>query len=149
VIFHAASQAGRFGLCPAAAATAEGRPWDAQRLGGKVQAARNCFLRVVRVYGDPQGHPQPETYGATSTRFGPRGSTTKRKRYAEGDDDGPLSPPEGVDTAITAIQHLGQRMRPHDGRGDYEFVRQALENKALTVFGRTGRDEELLVRRTI
>jgi len=67
--------------------------------------------------------------------IGPRGVYDEAKRYAEAMTMA-YHRQQGVDTAIVRIFNTyGSRMRPHDGRAIPTFVRQALENKPLTVFG--------------
>jgi dTDP-glucose 4,6-dehydratase len=67
--------------------------------------------------------------------IGPRGVYDEAKRYAEALTMA-YHRQQGVDTAIARIFNTyGPRMRPHDGRAIPTFVRQALEDKPLTVFG--------------
>jgi dTDP-glucose 4,6-dehydratase len=67
--------------------------------------------------------------------IGPRGVYDEAKRYAEALTMA-YHRQQGVDTCIARIFNTyGPRMRPHDGRAIPTFVRQALENKPLTVFG--------------
>src|SRR5207245_10952844 len=88
------------------------------------------------VYGDPMIHPQPETYWGNVNPIGPRGVYDEAKRYAEALTMA-YHRQQGVDTAIVRIFNTyGPRMRPHDGRAIPTFVRQALANEPLTVFGR-------------
>ena len=87
------------------------------------------------VYGDPQVHPQPETYWGHVNPIGPRGVYDEAKRYAEALTMA-YHRQQGVDTAIVRIFNTyGPRMRPHDGRAIPTFVRQAMERKPITVFG--------------
>jgi dTDP-glucose 4,6-dehydratase len=87
------------------------------------------------VYGDPQVHPQPETYWGNVNPVGPRGVYDEGKRYSEAMTMA-YHRQQGVDTAIARIfNSFGPRMRSHDGRAIPTFVRQALESKPLTVFG--------------
>jgi dTDP-glucose 4,6-dehydratase len=80
-------------------------------------------------------HPQPETYWGNVNPIGPRGVYDEAKRYAEALTMA-YHRQQGVDTAIARIFNTyGPRMRPHDGRAIPTFVRQALEDKPLTVFG--------------
>jgi dTDP-glucose 4,6-dehydratase len=80
-------------------------------------------------------HPQPETYWGHVNPIGPRGVYDEAKRYSEALTMAYHSQ-QGVDTAIVRIFNTyGPRMRSHDGRAIPTFVRQALENKPLTVFG--------------
>ncbi len=101
----------------------------------KFKRARFLIASTSEVYGDPQVHPQPETYWGNVNPIGPRGVYDEAKRYAEAMTMAYLRQ-QGVDTCIARIFNtFGPRMRPHDGRAIPTFVRQALENKPLTVFG--------------
>ena len=87
------------------------------------------------VYGDPQVHPQPESYWGHVNPIGPRGVYDEAKRYAEALTMA-YHRQQGVDTAIVRIFNTyGPRMRPHDGRAIPTFLRQALQDRPITVFG--------------
>jgi dTDP-glucose 4,6-dehydratase len=101
----------------------------------KWKRARFLLASTSEVYGDPQVHPQPETYWGNVNPIGPRGVYDEAKRYAEALTMA-YHGQQGVDTAIVRIFNTyGPRMRPNDGRAVPTFVRQALEGKPLTVFG--------------
>ena len=101
----------------------------------KVHRARFLLASTSEVYGDPEMHPQPETYWGNVNPIGPRGVYDEAKRYAEAMTMA-YHGQQGVDTAIVRIFNTyGARMRPHDGRAIPTFIRQALEEKPLTVFG--------------
>jgi dTDP-glucose 4,6-dehydratase len=101
----------------------------------KFKRARFLLASTSEVYGDPQQHPQKETYWGNVNPIGPRGVYDEAKRYAEAMTMA-YHRQQGVDTSIARIFNTyGPRMRPHDGRAIPTFVRQALENKPLTVFG--------------
>jgi dTDP-glucose 4,6-dehydratase len=101
----------------------------------KFKRARFLLASTSEVYGDPQIHPQPETYWGHVNPIGPRGVYDEAKRYAEALTMA-YHRQQGVNTCIARIFNTyGPRMRPHDGRAIPTFVRQALENKPLTVFG--------------
>src|SRR5688572_28312065 len=101
----------------------------------KFKRARFLLASTSEVYGDPQIHPQPETYWGHVNPIGPRGVYDEAKRYAEALTMA-YHRQQGVDTAIVRIFNTyGPRMRPHDGRAIPTFIRQALEEKPLTVFG--------------
>jgi dTDP-glucose 4,6-dehydratase len=101
----------------------------------KFKRARVLLASTSEVYGDPQVHPQPETYWGNVNPIGPRGVYDEAKRYAEAMTMA-YHGQQGVDTAIARIFNTyGPRMRPNDGRAVPTFVRQALEGKPLTVFG--------------
>ena len=101
----------------------------------KFKRARFVLASTSEVYGDPQVHPQPETYWGHVNPIGPRGVYDEAKRYAEALTMA-YHRQQGVDTAIARIFNTyGPRMRPHDGRAIPTFLRQALAGKPLTVFG--------------
>ena len=101
----------------------------------KFKRARFLLASTSEVYGDPQVHPQPETYWGHVNPIGPRGVYDEAKRYAEALTMA-YHRQQGVDTAIVRIFNTyGARMRPHDGRAIPTFLRQALTNRPITVFG--------------
>jgi dTDP-glucose 4,6-dehydratase len=101
----------------------------------KRHRARFLLASTSEVYGDPQVHPQPESYWGHVNPIGPRGVYDEAKRYAEALTMA-YHRQQGVDTAIVRIFNTyGPRMRPHDGRAIPTFLRQALQDKPLTVFG--------------
>jgi dTDP-glucose 4,6-dehydratase len=101
----------------------------------KFKRARFVLASTSEVYGDPQVHPQPETYWGNVNPVGPRGVYDEGKRYSEAMTMA-YHRQQGVDTAIARIFNTyGPRMRSHDGRAIPTFVRQALDSKPLTVFG--------------
>jgi dTDP-glucose 4,6-dehydratase len=101
----------------------------------KHKRARFLLASTSEVYGDPQVHPQPESYWGHVNPIGPRGVYDEAKRYAEALTMA-YHRQQGVDTAIVRIFNTyGPRMRPHDGRAIPTFLRQALQDKPLTVFG--------------
>ena len=101
----------------------------------KWKRARFLLASTSEVYGDPLIHPQPETYWGNVNPIGPRGVYDEAKRYAEALTMA-YHRQQGVDTCIVRIFNTyGPRMRPHDGRAIPTFVRQALSNEPLTVFG--------------
>jgi dTDP-glucose 4,6-dehydratase len=101
----------------------------------KFKRARFLLASTSEVYGDPEIHPQPESYWGNVNPIGPRGVYDEAKRYAEAMTMA-YHGQQGVDTSIARIFNTyGPRMRPYDGRAIPTFVRQALSNKPLTVFG--------------
>jgi len=101
----------------------------------KRHRARFLLASTSEVYGDPQVHPQLESYWGHVNPIGPRGVYDESKRYAEALTMA-YHRQQGVDTRIVRIFNTyGPRMRPHDGRAIPTFLRQALANKPLTVFG--------------
>jgi dTDP-glucose 4,6-dehydratase len=101
----------------------------------KFKRARFLLASTSEVYGDPQVHPQPETYWGNVNPIGPRGVYDEAKRYAEAMTMA-YHRQQGVDTCIVRIFNTyGPRMRPQDGRAIPTFVQQALADQPLTVFG--------------
>jgi dTDP-glucose 4,6-dehydratase len=101
----------------------------------KFKRARFLLASTSEVYGDPQVHPQPETYWGHVNPVGPRGVYDEAKRYAEALTMAYYRQ-QGVDTAIVRIFNTyGARMRPNDGRAIPTFLRQALDERPITVFG--------------
>ncbi|MGD9696606.1 MAG: UDP-glucuronic acid decarboxylase family protein [Thermoleophilia bacterium] len=101
----------------------------------KRHRARFLLASTSEVYGDPKEHPQSEGYWGHVNPIGPRGVYDEAKRYAEALTMA-YHRQQGVDTHIVRIFNTyGPRMRPHDGRAIPTFVRQALADKPITVFG--------------
>jgi len=101
----------------------------------KKHRARFLIASTSEVYGDPQVHPQEESYWGHVNPIGPRGVYDEAKRYAEALTMA-YHKQQGVDTAIMRIFNTyGARMRAHDGRAIPTFMRQALQDLPITVFG--------------
>ena len=101
----------------------------------KFKRARFLLASTSEVYGDPQVHPQPETYWGNVNPIGPRGVYDESKRYAEALAMAYRNQ-QGLDIAIARIFNTyGPRMRRNDGRASVNFLHQALEGKPLTVYG--------------
>ena len=101
----------------------------------RAKGARFLLASTSETYGDPQVHPQPESYWGHVNPVGPRGVYDEAKRYAEALTTA-YRTYYGVDTAIVRIFNtFGPRMRPNDGRAIPTFIRQALAGEPLTVAG--------------
>jgi dTDP-glucose 4,6-dehydratase len=101
----------------------------------KEKGARFLLASTSETYGDPQVHPQPETYWGHVNPVGPRGVYDEAKRYAEALTMA-YRRTHGVDTAILRIFNThGPRMRPNDGRAIPAFTSQALTGAPITVAG--------------
>lgn len=102
--------------------------------------ARSCGAKFLlastsEVYGDPQIHPQPESYWGNVNPIGVRGVYDEAKRFAEAMTLA-YHRAHGVDTRIVRIFNTyGSRMRLNDGRALPNFVCQAIRGEALTVYG--------------
>lgn len=97
--------------------------------------ARFVLASTSEVYGDPEVHPQPETYWGNVNPVGPRGVYDEAKRFAEAMTLAHRST-HGISTGIARIFNtFGPRMRPNDGRAIPNFIRQSLAGEPVTVAG--------------
>ncbi|EST05124.1 NAD-dependent epimerase/dehydratase [Kalmanozyma brasiliensis GHG001] len=97
--------------------------------------ARFLLASTSEVYGDPDVHPQPETYNGNVNPVGPRACYDEGKRVAETLTYGYYYQ-DGVDVRVARIFNTyGPRMHPHDGRVVSNLILQALRGEPLTVFG--------------
>jgi dTDP-glucose 4,6-dehydratase len=104
---------------------------------GVARAKRAVFLlaSTSEVYGDPQVHPQPETYWGNVNPVGPRAVYDEGKRAAEAFTMA-YHRVHGIKTRIVRIFNtFGPRMRVDDGRAVPNFLLQALKNEPITVYG--------------
>lgn len=97
--------------------------------------ARFLLASTSEIYGDPQIHPQPETYWGHVNPIGERSVYDEAKRFAEA-----LTLAyhryHGIDTRIVRIFNTyGPRMRLDDGRAVPNFIKQALNGQPLTIYG--------------
>lgn len=101
----------------------------------KEKGARFVLASTSETYGDPQVHPQPESYWGHVNPVGPRGVYDEAKRFGEALTMAYRTTHE-VNTGIVRIFNtFGPRMRPNDGRAIPNFIRQALTGRPLTVAG--------------
>ncbi len=99
------------------------------------KGARFLLASTSEVYGDPQVHPQPESYYGHVNPIGPRGVYDEAKRYAESLVMA-YHRSHGLETRIVRIFNTyGPRMRLRDGRVVPNFICQALRGEPLTVYG--------------
>jgi dTDP-glucose 4,6-dehydratase len=104
---------------------------------GLAKAKKAVFVlaSTSEVYGDPAVHPQPETYWGNVNPVGLRGVYDEAKRFAEAMTMA-YHRVHGVDIKIVRIFNTyGPRMRVNDGRAVPTFIKQALNNEPLTIFG--------------
>jgi len=102
--------------------------------------ARRCRARILQastseIYGDPEVHPQPESYRGSVNPIGPRACYDEGKRAAETlfMDYHRMN---GIDVRIIRIFNTyGPRMHPFDGRVVSNFIRQALAGDDITIYG--------------
>ena len=101
----------------------------------KAKGARMLIASTSEVYGDPQVHPQPETYWGHVNPIGSRGVYDEAKRFSEAITMA-YHRYHGVETRIVRIFNTyGPRMRLDDGRALPAFMGQALRGEPITVFG--------------
>ena len=97
--------------------------------------ARILLTSTSEIYGDPEVHPQPESYWGHVNAIGPRACYDEGKRVAETMMYAYKSQ-ENVDVRVARIFNtFGPRMHPNDGRVVSNFIIQALQGKALTIYG--------------
>jgi dTDP-glucose 4,6-dehydratase len=101
----------------------------------KAKSARFFLASTSEVYGDPQVHPQPESYWGHVNPIGPRGVYDESKRFAEAMTMA-YHRAHGLDVRIVRIFNtFGPRLRVDDGRAVSNFLHQALLGKPITVYG--------------
>ena len=101
----------------------------------KAKGARFFLASTSEVYGDPLVNPQPESYWGNVNPISPRGVYDEAKRFGEAITTA-YHTYHGLDTRIVRIFNtFGPRMRPKDGRVVSNFIVQALQKKALSVYG--------------
>ena len=99
------------------------------------KGARFVLASTSETYGDPQVHPQPESYWGHVNPVGPRGVYDEAKRFGEALTMA-YRRSHDLDTGIVRIFNTyGPRMRPNDGRAIPTFIRQALTGEPITVAG--------------
>jgi dTDP-glucose 4,6-dehydratase len=100
----------------------------------RAHGAKFLLASTSEVYGDPQVHPQEETYWGNVNPVGPRGVYDESKRFAEAMTMA-YHRYHGIDTRICRIFNTyGPRMRPDDGRVVTNFISQGLRGERLTVY---------------
>jgi dTDP-glucose 4,6-dehydratase len=101
----------------------------------RAKGATFLLASTSEVYGDPQVHPQPESYWGNVNPIGPRGCYDEAKRCAEAFAMA-YHRAHGVDTRIVRIFNThGPRMQVLDGRAVPNFMAQAIRGEPLTVYG--------------
>ncbi|KAK1184388.1 SDR family oxidoreductase [Streptomyces sp. NBS 14/10] len=99
------------------------------------KGARFLLASTSEVYGDPQVHPQPETYWGHVNPVGPRAVYDEAKRFSEAMTVA-YRDTWGVDCRIVRIFNtFGPRMRADDGRMIPSFICQAIAGAPLKVAG--------------
>ena len=137
-IYHMASPASPVGYVKHQVATMKVNSqgtWNLLELA-EAKNARFLMASTSECYGDPAINPQTEDYWGNVNPIGMRSMYDEAKRFSEACTMA-YHRERKVDTRIIRIFNTyGPRMDPHDGRVVINFIRQALNNEALTVFGR-------------
>jgi len=121
------------------------RPFDTLAVGSEgtrrlLELAREAGARFLmastsEVYGDPEVHPQVESYRGNVDPTGPRSVYDEAKRFSESLTMA-MHRTHGVDVGIVRIFNTyGPRLSPGDGRVVSNFIAQALRGEPLTVYG--------------
>lgn len=102
--------------------------------------AKRCRARILQastseVYGDPEVHPQPESYRGSVNPIGPRACYDEGKRAAETLFFDYYRSNRVSIRVVRIFNTYGPRMHPYDGRVVSNFIRQALAGEAITLFG--------------
>jgi UDP-glucuronate decarboxylase len=101
----------------------------------KDKKARYFQASTSEVYGDPQVHPQPESYWGNVNSYGPRSMYDEGKRFAEAMIY-VYREKHGLDTGIVRIFNTyGPRMDAKDGRVVSNLITQAINNQPMTIYG--------------
>jgi dTDP-glucose 4,6-dehydratase len=122
-----------------------GRPFDTLAVGSegtrrllelaRAHEARFLMASTSEIYGDPEVHPQVESYRGNVDPTGPRSVYDEAKRFAESLTMA-MHRAHGVDVGIARIFNTyGPRLSPGDGRVVSNFIVQALRGDDLTVYG--------------
>jgi UDP-glucuronate decarboxylase len=102
----------------------------AKRCGAKILLASTS-----EIYGDPEVHPQPESYRGSVNPIGPRSCYDEGKRVAETLFMDYFRMNKVNIRIVRIFNTYGPRMHPYDGRVVSNFIRQALTNQDITIFG--------------
>jgi dTDP-glucose 4,6-dehydratase len=136
-IYHMASPASPMGYVKHQVATLKVNSqgtWNLLELAAR-KSARFLMASTSECYGDPAVNPQPESYWGNVNSIGHRSMYDEAKRFSEACTMA-YHRERKVDTRIIRIFNTyGPRMDPYDGRVVINFIRQALNNEPLTVFG--------------
>jgi dTDP-glucose 4,6-dehydratase len=136
-IYHMASPASPIGYVKHQVATLKVNSqgtWNLLELA-VAKGGRFLMASTSECYGDPAVHPQREEYWGNVNPVGMRSMYDEAKRFSEACTMG-YHRERGADTRIIRIFNTyGPRMDPYDGRVVISFIRQALNNEPLTVFG--------------
>ena len=136
-VFHMASPASPIDYVEIPVETLKAGSYATHHALDLAKRKRATFLvaSTSEIYGDPEIHPQPESYWGNVNSIGVRSCYDEAKRYAEAVTMA-YHRAHGVDTKIVRIFNTyGPRMRLDDGRVVPAFIGQALRGEPMTIFG--------------
>src|SRR5215217_3281706 len=136
-IYHMASPASPIGYVKHQVATLKVNSqgtWNLLEFALK-KGARFLMASTSETYGDPAVNPQPETYWGNVNPIGLRSMYDEAKRFSEACTMAYHRERQADTRLIRIFNTYGPRMDPYDGRVVISFIRQALHNEPLTVFG--------------
>lgn len=131
--------------CPAAPGHYQYNPIKTMKtsLSGSINLlglAKRCRAKILQastseVYGDPEVHPQPESYLGHVNPIGPRACYDEGKRAAEALFMDYYRMHKTPIRIVRIFNTYGPRMHPFDGRVVSNFIRQAISGEPITIFG--------------
>src|SRR3954464_13873277 len=136
-IYHMASPASPIGYVKHQVATLKVNSqgtWNLLELSLE-KRARFLMASTSETYGDPNVNPQPESYWGNVNPIGLRSMYDEAKRFSEACTMAYHRERKADTRLIRIFNTYGPRMDPYDGRVVISFIRQALNNEPLTVFG--------------
>jgi dTDP-glucose 4,6-dehydratase len=136
-IYHMASPASPIGYVKHQIATVKVNSqgtWNLLELA-LAKGARFLMASTSECYGDPAVHPQPESYWGNVNPIGLRSMYDEPKRFSEACTMAYHRERKADTRIIRIFNTYGPRMDPYDGRVVISFIRQALNDEPLTVFG--------------
>ena len=141
-IFHLASPASPNALSPLSYLNLPLETMDANSLGtrrllrlARKHKAKFLFASTSEVYGDPQVHPQPETYWGYVNPAGIRSCYDEAKRFGEALTMVYIRRFKLNARIVRIFNTYGPRMDIKDGRAVANFIVQALTNQPITIYG--------------
>jgi len=141
-IFHLASPASPNSLSPLSYMNLPLETMDANSLGtrrllrlARKHKAKFLFASTSEVYGDPQVHPQPETYWGYVNPIGIRSCYDEAKRFGEALTMVYIRRFKLNARIVRIFNTYGPRMDIKDGRAVANFIVQALTNQPITIYG--------------
>lgn len=108
--------------------------WNMAELAVR-RGAKFLFASSSEIYGEPQEHPQKETYRGNVSTTGPRAVYDEAKRFGETITSSFVRAKNLDGRIIRIFNTYGPRMAPDDGRAISEFIQKAAKNEPISIFG--------------